>query len=115
VQSGDHRQAQAAACAFSPARRRNYSRPPRFYTSALTSPLPRVILDGKSDAGRYVAAILVARSSKMKPLKSLFSSSCFMPHAYCYTRNQGFILLHVISDLSIALANLTIPITLCTC
>ena len=48
----------------------------------------------------------------MEPLKSFFSSDGFMPHGYCYLWNQRLVLLHVVSDGLIALAYLSIPITL---
>jgi PAS domain S-box-containing protein len=48
----------------------------------------------------------------METLKSLFSSNGFMPHVFCYMWNQHLVLLHVISDSLIALAYLSIPITL---
>jgi PAS domain S-box-containing protein len=45
-------------------------------------------------------------------LKQLFSSGDFRPHGYCYLWNSGLVWLHVISDLLIALAYFTIPVTL---
>jgi PAS domain S-box-containing protein len=45
-------------------------------------------------------------------LKNLFSPSGFMPHGYCYLWQPNLILLHAVSDLLIALAYLSIPITL---
>jgi PAS domain S-box-containing protein len=46
-------------------------------------------------------------------LLSYFSpSDGFMPHGYCYLWNPGLVWLHVISDSLIALAYLSIPITL---
>ena len=46
-------------------------------------------------------------------LLSYFSPSAnFMPHGYCYLWNPGLVWLHVISDALIALAYLSIPITL---
>jgi PAS domain S-box-containing protein len=48
----------------------------------------------------------------MDLIKRLFASSDFMPHGYCYMWNQRLVLLHVISDVLIALAYLSIPITL---
>lgn len=45
-------------------------------------------------------------------LKSLFSSDEFMPHGTCYLWNARLLWLHVVSDALIALAYLTIPITL---
>jgi PAS domain S-box-containing protein len=47
----------------------------------------------------------------MEFLKSLFSED-FMPHGYCYLWNQKLVWLHVVSDLLIALAYFSIPITL---
>jgi PAS domain S-box-containing protein len=48
----------------------------------------------------------------MESLKWLFSRSHFMPHGYCYLWNPGLVWLHVVSDTLIALAYLSIPITL---
>jgi len=48
----------------------------------------------------------------MKFLDSLFSSSDFMPHGYCYLWKPGLVWLHVVSDALIALAYFSIPITL---
>src|SRR3979411_987788 len=45
-------------------------------------------------------------------LKNLFSPSGFMPHGYCYLWQPNLILLHAVSDLLIALAYVSIPITL---
>src|ERR1700736_3408169 len=44
--------------------------------------------------------------------KNLFSPSGFMPHGYCYLWRPNLILLHAVSDSLIALAYLSIPITL---
>src|ERR1700681_3552553 len=48
----------------------------------------------------------------METLKTLLSSNDFMPHGYCYLWNTKLLWLHVISDSLIALAYLSIPITL---
>jgi PAS domain S-box-containing protein len=48
----------------------------------------------------------------MEGLRSLFSSDPFMPHGYCYLWQPGLIWLHLISDSLIALAYLSIPVTL---
>jgi PAS domain S-box-containing protein len=48
----------------------------------------------------------------MELLKRLFSSDGFMPHGYCYLWNPGLVWLHVISDVLIATAYLSIPLTL---
>lgn len=48
----------------------------------------------------------------MEFLKSLFSSPNFMPHGYCYLWDRGLVWLHVTSDVLIALAYFSIPITL---
>jgi len=48
----------------------------------------------------------------MEILKNLSSASDFMPHGYCYLWNAKLIWLHVISDVLIAVAYLSIPITL---
>ena len=48
----------------------------------------------------------------MQYFKTLFSSSPYMPHGYCFLWNPGLIGLHVISDLLIALSYLSIPFTL---
>lgn len=48
----------------------------------------------------------------MEFLKNLFSSNDFMPHGYCYLWNGRLVWLHVFSDALIALAYLSIPITL---
>jgi PAS domain S-box-containing protein len=45
-------------------------------------------------------------------LKNLFSPSGFMPHGYCYLWQPNLILMHAVSDLLIALAYLSIPVTL---
>ena len=44
-------------------------------------------------------------------LEKLFSSN-FTPHGYCYLWNSGLVWLHVISDVLIALAYFSIPVTL---
>lgn len=44
--------------------------------------------------------------------RQLFSSGDFRPHGYCYLWNSRLVWLHVASDLLIALAYFTIPITL---
>jgi PAS domain S-box-containing protein len=48
----------------------------------------------------------------MELLVQLISPDDFMPHGYCYLWNPGLVWLHVISDTLIALAYLSIPITL---
>src|ERR1700730_7594051 len=48
----------------------------------------------------------------MEFLRTLFSANDFMPHGFCYSWNAGLVWLHVISDSLIALAYLSIPITL---
>ncbi len=48
----------------------------------------------------------------MEFLRHLFSSGEFMPHGYSYHWNPGLVWLHVISDLLITLAYVSIPITL---
>jgi two-component sensor histidine kinase len=48
----------------------------------------------------------------MNFLTNLFSSNSFMPHGHCYFWNTSLVRLHVISDSMIALAYLTIPVTL---
>jgi PAS domain S-box-containing protein len=48
----------------------------------------------------------------MDLLKRVFASNDFMPHGYCYMWNQRLVWLHVVSDVLIALAYLSIPITL---
>lgn len=48
----------------------------------------------------------------MEFLRQLFSSGDFRPHGYCYLWNPGLVWLHVVSDLLIALAYFTIPVTL---
>jgi len=45
-------------------------------------------------------------------VKNLFSPSGFMPHGYCYLWRPNLILLHAVSDSLIAVAYLSIPITL---
>jgi two-component system sensor histidine kinase/response regulator len=45
-------------------------------------------------------------------LNHLSPSDSFMPHGYCYLWNPGLVWLHVISDGLIALAYLSIPVTL---
>ncbi len=45
-------------------------------------------------------------------LKAFLSSNDFMPHGYCYLWNAKLVWLHVISDSLIALAYLSIPVTL---
>jgi PAS domain S-box-containing protein len=41
--------------------------------------------------------------------RALFSSGGFQPHGFCYQWNSGLVLLHVVSDLLIALAYFAIP------
>jgi PAS domain S-box-containing protein len=48
----------------------------------------------------------------MEILEELFSSSLFMPHGHGYLWNSGLLWLNLISDTLIALAYLSIPITL---
>jgi PAS domain S-box-containing protein len=48
----------------------------------------------------------------MEVFRTLFSSSDFMPHGYCYLWQPGLVWLHVISDSLIALAYFSIPFTL---
>jgi hypothetical protein len=48
----------------------------------------------------------------MKFVNHLFSPSGFMPHGYCYLWRPDLISLHVVSDSLIALAYLSIPVTL---
>jgi PAS domain S-box-containing protein len=48
----------------------------------------------------------------MEFLKSMFSSGGFMPHGYCYLWDRGLVWLHLTSDVLIALAYFSIPITL---
>src|SRR3979490_1783406 len=48
----------------------------------------------------------------MESLKAFLSSNDFMPHGYCYSWNATLVWLHVISDSLIALAYLSIPVTL---
>ncbi|MGA8145789.1 MAG: hypothetical protein WB987_18030, partial [Candidatus Acidiferrales bacterium] len=45
-------------------------------------------------------------------LRQLFGSGDFRPHGYCYLWNSRLVWLHVSSDVLIALAYFTIPITL---
>ena len=45
-------------------------------------------------------------------LHELFGPGDFRPHGYCYLWNPGLVWLHVVSDLLIALAYFSIPITL---
>jgi two-component system NtrC family sensor kinase len=45
-------------------------------------------------------------------LKAFLSSNDYMPHGYCYLWNAKLVWLHVISDSLIALAYLSIPVTL---
>jgi PAS domain S-box-containing protein len=45
-------------------------------------------------------------------LSKLFSSGDFRPHGYCYLWDQNLVWLHVISDVLIALAYFSIPVTL---
>src|SRR6202030_4257795 len=63
-----------------------------------------------------VARLLVARIDRwrtaMEFLRTLFSPNDFMPHGFCYSWNAGLVWLHVISDSLIALAYLSIPVTL---
>jgi PAS domain S-box-containing protein len=48
----------------------------------------------------------------MEFITKLFSSEGFMPHGHCYFWNPSLVRLHVLSDALIALAYLTIPVTL---
>jgi PAS domain S-box-containing protein len=45
-------------------------------------------------------------------LRQLFGSGDFQPHGFCYLWNARLVWLHAVSDLLIALAYLTIPLTL---
>jgi PAS domain S-box-containing protein len=45
-------------------------------------------------------------------LKNLFASGPFIPHGHCYLWKSELVGLHIVSDLSIALAYYSIPITL---
>jgi len=45
-------------------------------------------------------------------LRQLFGSGDFQPHGFCYLWNARLVWLHAVSDLLIALAYLTIPVTL---
>src|SRR6266403_6129097 len=49
---------------------------------------------------------------RMDFFKNLFSSGDFMPHGYCYMWDRGLVWLHLTSDVLIALAYFSIPITL---
>jgi two-component system, NarL family, sensor histidine kinase UhpB len=48
----------------------------------------------------------------MEFLNGMFSSGGFMPHGYCYLWDRGLVWLHVVSDVLIAVAYFSIPITL---
>src|SRR6266849_6443597 len=48
----------------------------------------------------------------MSFLASLLTSPEFMPHGFCYLWDRNLIWLHLISDVVIALAYFSIPITL---
>lgn len=48
----------------------------------------------------------------MRFLHQLFGPGDFRPHGYCYLWNPGLVWLHVVSDLLIALAYFSIPVTL---
>ena len=48
----------------------------------------------------------------MSCFASLFLSEDFLPHGFCYLWDRGLVWLHVISDVLIALAYFSIPITL---
>lgn len=45
-------------------------------------------------------------------LEALFNTDRFMPHGYCFLWQPELLWMHVISDLTIALAYFSIPITL---
>ena len=45
-------------------------------------------------------------------LRRLFTSGGFQPHGYCYQWNSGLVWLNACSDVLIALAYFTIPLTL---
>jgi hypothetical protein len=45
-------------------------------------------------------------------IQSLFDSRAFIPHGHCYLWKPELVGLHVLSDLSIALAYYSIPLTL---
>src|SRR5258705_6536045 len=45
-------------------------------------------------------------------MEGAFTHDAFMPHGVCYLWNPGLIWLHVVSDTLIALAYMTIPVTL---
>ncbi|MBI2949223.1 MAG: PAS domain S-box protein [Verrucomicrobia bacterium] len=48
----------------------------------------------------------------MEFLRQLFSAEGFMPHGHCYLWNPGVVWLHVLSDILIATAYYSIPVTL---
>jgi PAS domain S-box-containing protein len=48
----------------------------------------------------------------VKFLATLFPANDFMPHGYCYLWDKGLVWTHVLSDSLIALAYLSIPVTL---
>lgn len=48
----------------------------------------------------------------MEHLIYLFASGDFMPHGYCYLWDRGLVALHLVSDVLIAAAYFSIPITL---
>jgi PAS domain S-box-containing protein len=48
----------------------------------------------------------------MEFLTGMFSSGSFMPHGYCYLWDRGLVWLHLVSDVLIAVAYFSIPITL---
>jgi PAS domain S-box-containing protein len=48
----------------------------------------------------------------LEVLKNLFASGGFIPHGHCYLWRHGLVWLHVVSDLSIAIAYYSIPLAL---
>jgi len=54
----------------------------------------------------------MSRRFAMEFVRNLFSSDGFMRHGYCYLWNPSWCGLHVISDVLIRLAYMSIPITL---
>ena len=48
----------------------------------------------------------------MSKWNMLFSSESYMPHGYCFLWDQKLVWMHVISDIAIALAYFSIPLTI---
>ena len=76
-------------------------------------PIRGLIANASLKYGLTILAAVVAVAALFPGvLGNLFRADQFMPHATCYLRNPGVILLHVSSDLLIGFAYVSISVTL---